>query len=107
VFAVDSSVDVVRRTILAAGPEAVRLTATVEGFATYAVPPRISCAPASGCRSAGPRTSRRVVSGPRGPPAGLDADIIEEERDGEAFSGPKHWHVFNVVARRPLVDESA
>lgn len=24
-----------------------------------------------------------------------------EEYDGAAFSGPKHWHVHNVVARRP------
>jgi tellurite methyltransferase len=24
----------------------------------------------------------------------------EEEEDGEAFEGPKHWHVFHVVARR-------
>jgi len=25
----------------------------------------------------------------------------EEENDGEACSGPKHWHVFHVVASRP------
>ncbi len=25
----------------------------------------------------------------------------EEENDGEACSGPKHWHVFHAVARRP------
>lgn len=25
----------------------------------------------------------------------------EEENDGSACSGPKHWHVFHVVARRP------
>lgn len=25
----------------------------------------------------------------------------EEEEDGEAFDGPKHWHVFHVVASRP------
>jgi tellurite methyltransferase len=25
----------------------------------------------------------------------------EEEFDGEACSGPKHWHLFHVVARRP------
>jgi SAM-dependent methyltransferase len=25
----------------------------------------------------------------------------EEDEDGEACSGPKHWHVFHVVARRP------
>jgi SAM-dependent methyltransferase len=26
----------------------------------------------------------------------------EEEEDGEAFDGPKHWHVFHVIARRPI-----
>jgi hypothetical protein len=25
----------------------------------------------------------------------------EEEEDGEACSGPKHWHVFHVVASVP------
>jgi hypothetical protein len=25
----------------------------------------------------------------------------EEEKDGEACSGPKHWHLFHVLARRP------
>ena len=25
----------------------------------------------------------------------------EEDEDGQAFSGPKHWHVFDVIARRP------
>lgn len=25
----------------------------------------------------------------------------EEENDGEACSGPKHWHVFHIVASRP------
>lgn len=25
-----------------------------------------------------------------------------EEADGTAFSGPKHWHVFDVIARRRL-----
>lgn len=25
----------------------------------------------------------------------------EEDEDGEAYSGPKHWHVFDVIARRP------
>jgi hypothetical protein len=25
----------------------------------------------------------------------------EEENDGEATSGPKHWHVFHVIARKP------
>ena len=25
--------------------------------------------------------------------------FMEEEEDGSACSGPKHWHVFHVVAR--------
>jgi hypothetical protein len=24
----------------------------------------------------------------------------EEDEDGQADSGPKHWHVFDVIARR-------
>lgn len=33
---------------------------------------------------------------------GLRVDLLdEEERDGEAFSGPKHWHVFHVIAQAP------
>lgn len=33
---------------------------------------------------------------------GLDVVVLEEtDEDGTAFSGPKHWHVFDVVARRP------
>lgn len=33
---------------------------------------------------------------------GLDVvDLSEREADGPAFSGPKHWHTFTVVARRP------
>jgi hypothetical protein len=24
-----------------------------------------------------------------------------EDEDGAALSGPKHWHVFDVIARRP------
>jgi trans-aconitate methyltransferase len=33
---------------------------------------------------------------------GLVLDVLEEdEHDGEATSGPKHWHVFHFVARRP------
>jgi SAM-dependent methyltransferase len=32
---------------------------------------------------------------------GLDLERFdEEENDGEACSGPKHWHVFHAVARR-------
>ena len=34
--------------------------------------------------------------------SGLDVVTVDEEdEDGMAFSGPKHWHVFHVVARRP------
>jgi SAM-dependent methyltransferase len=33
---------------------------------------------------------------------GLELEsFVEEEEDGEAFDGPKHWHVFHVIARRP------
>jgi SAM-dependent methyltransferase len=33
---------------------------------------------------------------------GLDLITIDEEdQDGDSFSGPKHWHVFDIVARRP------
>ena len=28
--------------------------------------------------------------------------IDVEDQDGDSFSGPKHWHVFDIVARRPL-----
>jgi SAM-dependent methyltransferase len=31
----------------------------------------------------------------------------EEDEDGDACSGPKHWHVFHVVARTPADDRSA
>jgi SAM-dependent methyltransferase len=37
--------------------------------------------------------------------AGLEVAVLDEvENDGDSFDGPKHWHVFDVVARRP-VDE--
>jgi len=29
-------------------------------------------------------------------------DLQEEDKDGDAFSGPKHWHLFDVIARRPI-----
>jgi SAM-dependent methyltransferase len=33
--------------------------------------------------------------------AGLEvATIDEEDADGDSFIGPKHWHVFDIVARR-------
>jgi len=28
--------------------------------------------------------------------------IDEEDQDGDSFLGPKHWHVFDTVARRPI-----
>ncbi len=35
--------------------------------------------------------------------AGLEVvDLAEEDADGDSFNGPKHWHVFDIVARRPL-----
>ena len=27
-------------------------------------------------------------------------EIEEEDQDGDSFAGPKHWHVFDIVARR-------
>lgn len=27
-------------------------------------------------------------------------DLVEEERDGGSFSGPKHWHTYRILARR-------
>jgi SAM-dependent methyltransferase len=34
--------------------------------------------------------------------AGLEVLALDEEdSDGDSFVGPKHWHVFDVVARRP------
>jgi SAM-dependent methyltransferase len=39
---------------------------------------------------------------------GLELERFEEdEEDGEACSGPKHWHVFHAVGRRPLADQGA
>ena len=33
---------------------------------------------------------------------GLDVrKLVESEFDGAAVSGPKHWHLFDVIARRP------
>ena len=31
----------------------------------------------------------------------VDVEIDEEDRDGVSFVGPKHWHVFHVLARQP------
>ena len=34
--------------------------------------------------------------------AGLDViQVVEDNRDGLSFEGPKHWHVFHVVASNP------
>ena len=34
---------------------------------------------------------------------GLDIVRLEEtERDGHAFSGPKHWHTVGILARKPV-----
>lgn len=40
--------------------------------------------------------------------AGFDVELFDEEdRDGETSSGtPKHWHIFNIVARKPLVSNA-
>ncbi|KGJ72474.1 hypothetical protein GY21_15215 [Cryobacterium roopkundense] len=29
------------------------------------------------------------------------ASLVEEDRPGQSFSGPKRWHVFHISARRP------
>ena len=31
------------------------------------------------------------------------AQVVEEERDGSSYSGPKHWHVYHVIARNHLL----
>ena len=34
--------------------------------------------------------------------SGLEViDLTEVDEDGPAYSGPKHWHLFSVLARRP------
>jgi hypothetical protein len=34
---------------------------------------------------------------------GLDVLRLEEtEQDGHAFSGPKHWHTFDILAGKPI-----
>lgn len=38
---------------------------------------------------------------------GLDVvEILEEDADGNAFSGAKHWHIFDVIARRRQTTDS-
>jgi hypothetical protein len=35
---------------------------------------------------------------------GLELRSLHEiEEDGQAYGGPKHWHTFQVIARRPVV----
>jgi len=35
---------------------------------------------------------------------GLDVlELTEVDEDGRAYAGPKHWHRFEVIARRPVV----
>ena len=42
------------------------------------------------------------VDGVRGLVDGLELLALDEEdRDGDSFLGPKHWHVFDVIARQP------
>jgi hypothetical protein len=32
---------------------------------------------------------------------GFEIEFLDErEEDGNSFSGPKHWHVFDIVARK-------
>ena len=31
--------------------------------------------------------------------------IDEEDQDGDSFTGAKHWHVFDVIARRPVLEQ--
>jgi hypothetical protein len=34
---------------------------------------------------------------------GLDIVVLDEtEEDGMSFLGPKHWHVFDVIVRKPV-----
>ena len=38
---------------------------------------------------------------------GLDVIAIDEEdQDGDSFAGRKHWHVFDIVARRGIEDDA-
>ncbi len=32
--------------------------------------------------------------------------IDEEDQDGDSFIGAKHWHVFDVIARRPVLEHA-
>jgi hypothetical protein len=34
---------------------------------------------------------------------GLDVlELTERDEDGPSFAGPKHWHLYDVIARQPL-----
>ena len=34
---------------------------------------------------------------------GLDIVVLDEtEEDGPSFLGPKHWHLFDVIVRKPV-----
>ena len=57
--------------------------------------PRDSWAGREGMRFIDVDAVRRLVDG-------LELIALdEEEQDGNSFLGPKHWHVFDVIARRP------
>jgi len=73
---------------------------------------RWNCSPAAGwswrstLSQPGSRCSGHA-SRPRPPDGslldGLDILRLEEtERDAHAFSGPKHWHTFDILARKPV-----
>ena len=57
--------------------------------------PRDSWAGREGMRFIDVDEVRRLVDG-------LELlELDEEDQDGDSFLGPKHWHVFDVIARRP------
>ena len=57
--------------------------------------PRDSWAGREGMRFIDVDAVRRLVDG-------LELLALDEEdQDGNSFLGPKHWHVFDVIARRP------
>ena len=57
--------------------------------------PRDSWAGREGMRFIDVDAVRRLVDG-------LELLALDEEdQDGDSFLGPKHWHVFDVIARRP------
>jgi SAM-dependent methyltransferase len=57
--------------------------------------PRDSWSGREGMRFIDVDAVRRLVDG-------LELLVLDEEdRDGDSFLGPKHWHVFDVIAQRP------